>query len=181
MQSKGNGRSRQYVQSKRSSQRVLAFFLRRLALRLILRMRVKSSTCSTFFSTLHPAAVTRNMPNSTTIMPMKYSRALNLSILLVANSLWAPSQRLALSPSAGILSLMYFSTSSISSGSAECSRPRYILSLTFQPAFLSVSADISPQRGTTMGSESPWPIKMGMSLLGAGLGMNSLSFSWRSR
>merc|ERR1711964_145261 len=56
-------------------------------------------------------------------------------ILLFIPDLGPSSQRVGLSPTGGILSFKYFSTSSISSGNAECSNPLYIFKSTFQPFF----------------------------------------------
>ena len=64
----------------------------------------------------------------------------------------------------GSLSSRYFSKSSISLGSAECARPLYVLKSTFHPISFSVFAVSKPHSCFTIGSASPWPIKIGVDL-----------------
>lgn len=51
------------------------------------------------------------------------------------------------------MSFKNVSTSSISSGSAECTRPRYIFNLTLQPSLFRISAVERPHSGLTSGLE----------------------------
>ena len=89
--------------------------------------------------------------------------------------------KVGLSPTGGIRSFKNFSTSSISSGSAECSSPGYIFSSTSQPSFFRISAVICPHCGRTKGSESPCPIKIFVSLFAQFLSTNSAILLCSSR
>ena len=100
-----------------------------------------------------PTITSNAIPSTSRISPASYGSLFPDTTISPRPS--PPVSQDALSPTSGILSLKYFSRSSISSGAALCTSPRYVRKSTFQPHSFSFDAVSCPHSYLTMGSLSP--------------------------